>query len=175
MGSHSGSKNKTQLTSRADFQPGTLWAEAIRTPFVMSTCFVLDVTTVSCRPWSALRPGKARPRPRLVKLSQTASRLYPGISEGRATRICGCSLKATQMRRVSSNRSIRSFRKAIATSTQCEFQHQCSDDPLEKTGSDCSAPALAMMPVESLESPALLFLRKVEAKGPNCFCKLETC
>ena len=29
------------------------------------------------------------------------------------------------------------------------------------------------MPVESLESPALLFLRKVEAKGPNCSRELE--
>jgi hypothetical protein len=56
-----------------------------------------------------------------------------------------------------------------ATSTRCEFQYQCTDDPLEKTGSGCSDPASATMPVESLESSALLILRKVEAKGPNCF------
>ena len=66
IGSHSGIKNKTQLTSRADFQLGTLWPEAMRTPLVNSMRFVVDVTTVSCRPWSALCPGKARPHPRLV-------------------------------------------------------------------------------------------------------------
>ena len=29
--------------------------------------FVVDVTTIGCRPWSAVRPGKARPHSRLVE------------------------------------------------------------------------------------------------------------
>ena len=37
--------------------------------------FIVDAMTVSCRPWSPVRPGKARPHPRLLELSQTASRL----------------------------------------------------------------------------------------------------
>jgi hypothetical protein len=37
------------------------------TLFVMSMVFVVDVTTISCRPWSAVRPGKARPHSRLVE------------------------------------------------------------------------------------------------------------
>jgi hypothetical protein len=36
---------------------------------------VVDAITISYRPWSAIRPGKARPHPRLLELSQTASRL----------------------------------------------------------------------------------------------------
>ena len=41
----------------------------------MSMILVVDAITISYRPWSAIRPGKARPHPRLLELSQTASRL----------------------------------------------------------------------------------------------------
>ena len=52
---------------------------------------------------------------------------------------------------------------------QREFQDQWYHEPVKKTGSGYSDPVSATMPLEFLESPARLFLRKVEAKGSNCF------
>jgi len=63
--------------------------------------------------------------------------------------------------------------KQLRFPTQHGFQHQWCHNPLKKTGSGYSDPALATMPLEYFESPARIFLRKVEAKGPNCFWKLD--
>ena len=48
----------------------------MRTPRVISMVFVVDVTTVGCRPWSAVRPGKARPHSWLVELSKLRPVLF---------------------------------------------------------------------------------------------------
>jgi hypothetical protein len=147
----------------------------MRPLFDMSMVFVVDLTTISCRPWSAVRPGKARPHSRLVeplKLRPVLSLLSSFRRKSNLHLMLlsqGDAIEAYVLKPL-----LPTFRKVIAVPTQREFQHQWCHNQLKKTGSGYSDPALATMPLEYFESPARLFLRKVDAKGPNCFWKLDT-
>ena len=147
----------------------------MRTLFVMSVVFVVDVTRIGCRPWSAVRPGKARPHSRLVeplKLRPVLSLLSSFRRKSNLHLMLlsqGDAIEAHILKPVHSQPS----EKQLRFPTQHEFQHQWCHNPLKKTGSGYSDPALATMPLEYFESPARIFLRKVEAKGPNCFWRLD--